>query len=104
MSQWRWTFYDPHEGTQTLGLYHGEESGHVMIYLNHKVVVIDFMVHESKSYSLVVNDLLVKLILKKNNGLFSYDFEGQNINPSLGFVEWIRIFMTTPFSVRSWAQ
>jgi len=56
MSQWRWTFYDPHQGTQTLGLYHGEDSGHVMI----------------------VNELLVKLNLVENNGEFTYDFESKN--------------------------
>ncbi len=87
MSQWRWTFYDPHEGTQTLGLYHGEESGHVMIYLNQQVVIIDFMVHQSKSYSIVVNDLLVKLNLKESNGLFSYDFEGELTVPTVGVLD-----------------
>ena len=87
MSQWRWTFYDPHEGTQTLGLYHGEESGHVMIYLNHQVVIIDFMVHQSKSYSIVVNDLLVKLNLNESDGLFSYDFEGRSTVPALGVID-----------------
>ena len=92
MSQWRWTFYDPHEGTQTLGLYHGEESGHVMIYLNDQVVIIDFMVHHSKSYSLMVNDLLLKLNLKECNGQFSYDFEGQATKVQVGLVDRFKNF------------
>ncbi len=91
MSQWRWTFYDPHQGTQTLGLYHGEDSGHVMIYLNQKVVIIDFMVKKTKSYSLVVNELLVKLNLVENNGEFTYDFESQNTAiPPPSMIGWFK--------------
>lgn len=93
MSQWRWTFYDPHEGTQTLGLYHGEKSGHVLIYLNEQVVIIDFMVHHSKSYSIVVNDLLVKLNLNESEGMFSYGFEGKSTVPTVGvFDRFINLF------------
>ena len=99
MSQWRWTFYDPHQGTQTLGLYHGEDSGHVMIYLNQKVVIIDFMVHKTKTYSLMVNELLVKLNLVENNGEFTYDFESEStsIEPP-GMMSWFKncLLYTSP--------
>ncbi len=80
MSQCRWTFYDPIQGTQTLGLYHGDESGHVMIYLNEQVVLIDFMVHQSKSYSIMVNQAMVKLNLNKSGTGFNYQFEGKRVD------------------------
>ncbi len=89
MSQWRWTFYDSHGGTQTLGLYHGKESGHVTIYLNEQVVIIDFTAHHSKSYSIVVNDLLVKLNLNESDGMFSYGFEGK-YTPTVGVFDRFR--------------
>lgn len=75
MSQYNWTFYNPIAGTQTLGLYHGDNSGHVMVYLNQKVVIVDFQVYQSKSYSLIINEELVKINLNHSNGKFYYNLE-----------------------------
>ncbi len=79
MSESRWTYYDPTQGTQTLGLYHGQDSGNVVIYHNHIVVMVDFMVHQSKSYSFMFNQNLVKLKLLKENGKYDYKFERTRI-------------------------
>ena len=75
MSECRWTYYDPAQGNQTLGIYHGEKSGHVVIYHNEKVVIVDFMVHSSKSYSFMFNQNLLKLELKKSDSKFRYFFQ-----------------------------
>lgn len=75
MSQWSWTFYEPSQGTQTVGLYHGDQSGHLVVYLNQEIVLIDFMVHQSKSYSFMVNENLLELKLNESNGKFLYQLE-----------------------------
>ncbi len=98
MSQCRWTFYDPNEGTQTLGLYHGDESGHVMIYLNEQVVIIDFEVHQTKSYSLMFNQSLLELKLNKINGEFLYKFEGTRVNEAKSSLDRIKSLFSFPFS------
>lgn len=100
MSECRWTYYDPTGGPQTLGLYHGDQSGHVMIYLNEKVVLIDFMVHQSKSYSFIVNENLLKLNLNKRNGKFSYNFEGERIDNGLSTMSRIKCFLKKPFQAK----
>ena len=97
MSECRWIYYDPTGGAQTLGLYHGENSGHVMIYLNEKVVLIDFMVHNSKSYSFVVNEHLLKLNLQKENGKFQYGFEGKHVREEITPVQKMRSFFSFLF-------
>lgn len=79
MSESRWTYYDPTQGTQTLGLYHGQDSGNVVIYHNFNVVIVDFKVHQPKTYSFMVNEDLVKLNVLKENGKFNYKFEGTRL-------------------------
>lgn len=98
MSECRWTYYDPSEGTQILGLYHGDRSGHVMIYLNGKVVLVDFQVFSSKSYSFIVNENLLKLNLQKHNGKFQYEFEGYPVEPPLGTFDKMKSFLRESFS------
>ena len=79
MSEFRCTYYDPTIGTQTLGLYHGEDSGNVVIYHNSNVLLIDFKVHQPKSYSFMVNENLVKFDVVKNGGKYDYKFEAKRI-------------------------
>ena len=98
MSECRWTYYDPVGGPQTLGLYHGEESGHVMIYLNEKVLIVDFMVYHSKSYSFMVNEMLVQLNLQKENGRFEYKFEGKRMEPDHSYLQKVMKLIRAPFS------
>lgn len=104
MSECRWTYYDPTGGPQTLGLYHGDHSGHVMIYLNEKVVLIDFMVHSSKSYSFIVNENLLKLNLNKKNGKFSYIFEGKRIDEKPSSFSRILNTLKKPFLSRIYSS
>ena len=99
MSEYRWTYYDPSQGTQTLGIYHGNETGHIMIYHNEKVVIIDFRVHSSKSYSFLFNKNLLKLSVTKKDGEFVYIFEGTRLDghkPS--WIIKIRDFIIKPFT------
>jgi len=68
-----------------------------MIYLNEKVVLIDFMVHQSKSYSIIVNENLLKLNLQERNGKFSYNFEGERMDHSISALSRIKCFLKKPF-------
>lgn len=61
MSETRWSFYEPLSGSNTIGLYHGNESGHVVVYHNSQVVIVDFLIKKSKSYTIYINEHLVRL-------------------------------------------
>ena len=74
MSQSLWTYYDPSHGTQTVGVYHGDDSGNLVVYCNNKVVMIDFKVKKSKSYSFYINKCLIELKLKKQKEAFDHAF------------------------------
>jgi hypothetical protein len=75
MSQSLWTYYDPSYGPQTVGVYHGDDSGNLVVYCNNKVVMVDFKVKQSKSYSFYINKCLIKLNLKKQKQEKSFDHD-----------------------------
>jgi tRNA A-37 threonylcarbamoyl transferase component Bud32 len=51
MSQFTWTYIRDNGALHRVGLFHGDETGHLMIYCNTRIVVIDFGVTTSKNYS-----------------------------------------------------
>ncbi|MCC6816243.1 MAG: hypothetical protein IT267_07525 [Saprospiraceae bacterium] len=59
----------------TLGLYHGEESGNLVIYLNNDIFIIDFKVMEDKEYSFFIGNELMKLEIKRNQNEFNYELK-----------------------------
>ncbi len=99
MSEFRCTYYDPSTGTQTLGLYHGESSGNVVIYHNSNVLLIDFKVHQPKSYSFMVNENLVKFDVVKEGGRYDYKFEAKRITEdALSMAERVYSFFKRSFA------
>ncbi|MBK9270756.1 MAG: hypothetical protein IPM48_04095 [Saprospiraceae bacterium] len=56
----------------TLGLYHGEESGNIMVYLNQSIMIIDFKIFEDKSYHFYIGHELLHLQIKKQDKEFLY--------------------------------
>lgn len=87
MSQSLWTYYDPSHGKQTVGVYHGDDSGHVVVYCNNRVVMIDFKVKQSKSYSFYINKCLIELNLKKTDESFDHDFHNTLLNSDIEIIK-----------------
>ena len=81
MSESRWTFYDPQAGTQTLGIYHGDKSGHVVVYHNSNVVIIDFEIFQTKTYSIQFNNSLITLSIEQEGNGYGYSFDGEALYP-----------------------
>jgi hypothetical protein len=75
MAQMGWVLLDDRGGRHRVGLYHGDQSGHVMIHCNLRVVQIDFSVKESKTYSFFIEDEFCEVRLHKEpDGRFGYEF------------------------------
>jgi hypothetical protein len=74
MSQITWTYVDDDGYRHKVGLFHGDNSGHLLVYCNTRIVVIDFSVLASKNYSFFINEELCDIAIEEKDGKFSYGF------------------------------
>ncbi|HJW28168.1 MAG TPA: hypothetical protein VJ508_02845 [Saprospiraceae bacterium] len=79
MSQFTWTYIDDNGLQHRVGLFHGDNTGHLMIYCNTRIVVIDFCVTTSKNYSFFINDELCDIAVEESEGKFLYGFKVDEI-------------------------
>ncbi|SRR6056297_478290 len=75
MAQTNWTYHGASGRTHHIGLYHGDDSGHVIIYCNNNILTIDFDVKEPKSYSFYLEHDLCELSVSQADDVFEYDFK-----------------------------
>ncbi len=54
-------------------MYHGSDSGHVMVHCNNKVILIDFNVLRPKTYHFFIEDELCELAIEQEGSGYSYD-------------------------------
>ena len=73
MSQYNWTLLDDFGNQYKVGIYHGEKSGHVLVYCNKKVLLIDFNVLRTKTYSFFLGHEFCELTVIKDIGSYRYD-------------------------------
>lgn len=74
MAQQAWNITGPKGKSYNLGLFHGETTRHVVVHCNNSIVVIDFGVNESKTYSLFLDEELCEVTIDHTGGEeFSYD-------------------------------
>jgi hypothetical protein len=74
MSQITWTYVDDDGYAHKVGLFHGDDSGHLVVYCNTRIVVIDFNVLTSKKYSFFIDEELCDVDIEEKEGKFSYGF------------------------------
>ena len=72
MAQAGWTYTDLFGRKFYIGLYHGDESGHVVLYVNNKISIIDFNINDSKNYAIYIGRDLLKIELDNSSGDFTY--------------------------------
>jgi hypothetical protein len=75
MSQMTWTYIADDGARYNVGLFHGDNTGHLLVYCNARIVVIDFSVRASKNYSFFINDELCDLVIEEKDGQFFYGFK-----------------------------
>jgi len=56
-----------------IGIYHGDQSGHVVVHCNNQVLLLDFNVLHPKSYKFFIDQELCELNIDQKEGAFSYD-------------------------------
>jgi len=70
-----WTYLGDDGSRHNIGLFHGDNTGHLLVYCNARIVVIDFSVRATKNYSFYINDELCDLAVEEKEGKFSYGFK-----------------------------
>ena len=73
MAQINWVLLDYQDRPHRVGLYHGDQSGHVLIHCEMRVIKIDFSVLESKTYTFFLEEELCELRIFKEKQGFSYE-------------------------------
>ncbi len=74
MAQHAWSITGHYGNTYKLGLFHGENTHHVVVHCNNSVVAIDFSVKESKTYTLLLDQQLCEVSIDHTGGNnFTYD-------------------------------
>ena len=75
MAQFNWTYLGDEGKNYNVGLFHGNNTGHVLIYCNMRVVLVDFHVLESKNYAFFLGEELCEIqITSEGDNIYSYDF------------------------------
>ncbi len=72
MSQRTWTYIDDHGFRHRIGLFHGDQTRHLMVYCDAQIVIIDFAVTSAKNYSFFINEDLMDIEVGETDGNFSY--------------------------------
>lgn len=76
MAQFAWNVKTEGGRPWLIGLLHGEQDGHVLLYCNNTVTQIDFNVRESKTYSLLLDEVLCRVSINLlPDGSYRYDCE-----------------------------
>ena len=75
MAQISWVYVTPTHRQYGVGLYHGDDSRHVLVFVNNQVLKIDFHVVEDKTYSFFIEDELCEIQMKRKSTHWSYDFK-----------------------------
>ena len=63
VAQQSWTLNTGNGRQHLIGLYHGEESGHLAVYCNNQVILVDFHVKEEKRFSFFLDEELCELTI-----------------------------------------
>ena len=72
MSQMQWTVLGGEGQHYRVGLYHGDESGHLMVQCNGSILIIDFQVLDTKAYHFLLGEELYQLQLLRKADRFVY--------------------------------
>ena len=75
MNRFNWTYVADKGVKHHVGLMHGAESGHLLVYCDAKIILIDFEILEDKKYSFFIDEQLCEISIEKIKGQFYYSFE-----------------------------
>jgi hypothetical protein len=72
MAQFFWKYENVSGMDYDVSLYHGDTSGHLILYSGTEIIKIDFGVKSDKEYSFILGEDLFKLNIKIHNSIAKY--------------------------------
>lgn len=75
MAQYNWAYTGGSGKQYVVGLYHGTESGHLMVYCDLRVILIEFSILQDYTYSFFIEDDMLDLTIKRSKDQFQYGFQ-----------------------------
>ena len=75
LSQYTWTYVGGGGKNFQVTLFHGKNTGHVLLLLNAQVLQIDFNVRDTKTYSFFIEDEFCEVHLERRGAEMYYFFE-----------------------------
>ncbi len=69
-----WKYVSSEGRTYYVGLFHGEETGHLLIYCGSNIVHMDFSVLQASTFSFLIDDDLCEVVVEPAKKGFSYQF------------------------------
>jgi len=73
VAQLNWTYYSLSGSPYILEMYHGDESGHLIFFVNANIIIIDFNQKSDKNYSFFIENQMLEFAIKKKNQSYEYD-------------------------------
>jgi len=83
MAQLNWRYYSLSGIPYSIDMYHGDDSGHLIIFVNSEIILINFTQKESKKYNFYIENQLVELDIEKNNNTYNYTLTPQNLQAEI---------------------
>ncbi len=74
MNKFKWTYIDERGGLHQVGLMHGVQSGNLLIICNSDILLIDFKVFSTKTYSFFIEEELCEIEIERRDNRFHYGF------------------------------
>lgn len=74
MNQFNWTYLADNGQQHQVTLMHGATSGHLLVYCNTTILLIDFSVLKTSSYSFFIEEELCELTIERKGDQFFYGF------------------------------
>ncbi len=75
MNKFSWTYIDDRGGRHQIGLMHGPKSGNLLILSNSNILLIDFKVFNTSSYSFFIEEELCEIDIERKDDNFLYGFQ-----------------------------
>ena len=75
MNQFKWTFIADNGRQHQVTLMHGARTGHLLVYCNTNILLIDFKVLKTSTYSFFLEEELCELIVEREADNFRYGFK-----------------------------
>lgn len=75
MAQFSWAYTGTSGKQYVVGIYHGSESGHTLVYCDFNVIHIDFSVLQNWKYSFFIEEDLLELKIERRLEGFQYHFD-----------------------------